>query len=125
MKTNIYVFLFMLSFMFPLTLWANVPPPPANQTIGIDDSLFNDMDADQCRVCHGTDENVERHHLLYDTEIPDPTDAPYGTPGELYTCLSCHEVDSSSGVIEFLVERDCVVCHIQSSSFKDLTIILI
>ncbi len=120
MKTNSCIFLFTLSFslIYAVPLWANVPPPPANQTIGINDSLFNDMDEDQCRVCHGTDENVERHHLLYDTEIPDPTDAPYGTPGELYTCLSCHEIDSSSGVIEFLVERDCVVCHIQSSSFE-------
>ena len=118
--SNIYrlLFLFCLSFFIAIPLWANVPPPPANQLIGINDSLFNDMDESECRVCHGSDENVERHHLLYDTEIPDSTDAPYGVPGELYTCLSCHEVDTSSGVIEFLVERNCVACHIQSSSFE-------
>lgn len=110
--------IFCLSFLLASPLLANVPPPPANQLIGINDSLFNDMDEAQCRVCHGTDENVERHHLLYNTEIPDPTDAPYGVPGELYSCVSCHEMDTSSGVIEFLIERDCTACHIQSSSFE-------
>ena len=55
--------------------------------------------------------NLERHHILYDTVIPDPTDAPFGIPGELYDCISCHEVDTSSGTNEFIVERNCGVCH--------------
>jgi hypothetical protein len=54
---------------------------------------------------------IDRHHLLYGTVIPSPTDAPYGTPGELYVCLSCHAVDTSSGSNQFLIERDCQVCH--------------
>lgn len=48
--------------------------------------------------------NVERHHAKYGTTIPDPTVAPYGNPGELYGCLTCHGT-------EFVVERDCSVCH--------------
>ena len=43
--------------------------------------------------------------------IPNPTDAPYGTPGELFACLSCHAIDTSSGNHRFLVESDCRVCH--------------
>jgi hypothetical protein len=58
---------------------------------------------------------LQLHHLLYGTVIPDPTDAPFGIPGELYDCISCHEVDNSSGTNEIIVERDCGVCH-QSSS---------
>lgn len=60
-----------------------------------------------CRACHGRD----RHHPLYNTTIFDPTDAPYGAPDDLYGCLSCHALDTSSGVNEFLVERDCGACH--------------
>ncbi len=51
------------------------------------------------------------HHLRYGKEIPDRTAAPFGVSGEAYNCLSCHGVDTSSGKIEILVERDCLVCH--------------
>ena len=60
-----------------------------------------------CRACHQSD----RHHILYNTVIPNPTDAPFGTPGESYVCLSCHAIDTSSGINQFLIERDCRVCH--------------
>jgi len=53
----------------------------------------------------------DRHHLRYGTVIPDPTDAPHGIPGELSACLSCHEVDTSSGSIRILIETDCRACH--------------
>lgn len=54
---------------------------------------------------------LDRHHLLYGTVIPNPTDIPYGNPGELSVCLSCHALDTSSGSIQFLIETDCRVCH--------------
>lgn len=62
-----------------------------------------------CRVCHQQD----RHHVLYNTAIPDPTDAPFEAPGELLVCLSCHEhkIDTKTGENQFLIERDCRVCH--------------
>jgi len=60
-----------------------------------------------CRACHARD----RHHPLYNTTTLDPTDAPYGAPDELYGCLSCHALDTSSGVNQFVVERDCRACH--------------
>jgi hypothetical protein len=60
-----------------------------------------------CHACHDPD----RHHILYGSVIPYPTDAPYGAPGDLYVCLSCHAVDTSGGSNQFLIERDCQVCH--------------
>jgi hypothetical protein len=99
-------------------------PPPVRQEIGIQDSLYNHLVEADCRFCHENPEQFpvldvsvpDRHHLLSDTIIPDPTDAPFGIPGNLYECLSCHEVDDSTGVIIFIVERDCLVCHIQDPS---------
>ena len=60
-----------------------------------------------CRACHHSD----RHHTLYNTAISNPTDAPHEIPGEAYGCLSCHAIDTSSGINHFSVERDCRACH--------------
>jgi hypothetical protein len=94
------------------------------QAIGIEDQVYGNLVEADCRLCHENpdqfpvlDDSIpDRHHLIYGTPIPDPTDAPFGTPGELYACLSCHATDTSSGEIEFLVERDCLFCHIQEPS---------
>lgn len=56
-------------------------------------------------------ENLDRHHTLYGSTVSDPTDAPDSSPGELYGCLSCHAVDTSSGENHFLIERECRACH--------------
>jgi hypothetical protein len=54
-------------------------PPPANQKIGLPDSVFQDMTEGDCRICHDNPEivvpppgdpnpdtwNVDRHHLQY------------------------------------------------------------
>ena len=92
-----------LILMISLPLRADIPAPPVNQIIGINDGVFIDLDEEDCRLCHENpdqypveDETIpNRHHLLTGTEIPDPTDAPYGTPGELFSCLTCHEVENT------------------------------
>ncbi len=145
--------------------WANVPPPPANQLMGVTDTVFNNLTEAECRVCHPN--TVNSHHILYDQDIPqgacsvnsndcikttycDPDicsdsgdacsvdgDCPLVGQGEscgevcvgqsavynpdtdgngadsIYTCLSCHPQDISGGVIEFIVIRDCLECHVQ------------
>ena len=105
--------------------WADVPPPPANQIIGLTDGVFNNLDEAECRICHddpdiaGDPDNVTRHHLLYDQPIPPNSVVPVpdadgdGVPDTTYGCLNCHPEDSSGGVIEFIVIRDCLDCHIQ------------
>jgi hypothetical protein len=46
---------------------------------------------------------------MYGFEIPDPTVAPFGTPGQTFECLSCHvQIDEPP---ELLIERNCTVCH--------------
>ncbi len=55
-----------------MVIWANVPAPPANQTIGIEDSVFNDLQEVDCRLCHENPDQFpvdpeyipDRHHLL-------------------------------------------------------------
>ena len=101
--------------------WATVPPPPVNQIIGLPDGVFNNLDEVGCRACH-EDLNIvnpgtlpDRHHLLVGEEIIDPTAAPHGTPGEIYGCLSCHELqyDSDTGGHVLISFRDCLLCHQQ------------
>jgi hypothetical protein len=43
----------------------------------------------------------------------DNTDCPAGETCGVYGCLSCHDQANVGGVITFLVERDCLQCHIQ------------
>ncbi len=112
--------------MVPCQLFADIPAPPVNQTIGINDGVYSDMTEADCRLCHENpdqfpvdDKTVpDRHHLLYGTEIPDSTDAPNGSPGELFNCLSCHGMDNSTGTVQFVLERDCTICHTQDSFFE-------
>ena len=104
-----------------LMLFANparsdVPPPPANQSIGLADTIFNNLTEADCLVCHAGD-NLERHHLLYGQDIPPNSVIPNPDPDvDTYTCLSCHRQgteEECGGVICFIVERDCLECHVQ------------
>jgi len=103
-----------ITLLFASAGFANVPPPPVNQTIGMADTEFGNQNQTTCRACHDITppENVDRHHVLMNTVIPDPTVAPNGTPGENYGCLSCHNTNLDP--IEFIVERDCLQCHTSS-----------
>ncbi len=101
--------------------WATVPPPPVNQVIGIPDGVFNNLDEAGCRACHGDSSIVnpgsvpDRHHLIVGDTIIDPTAAPHGTPGDLYECLSCHELEWDPGTSSYVFVnfRDCLLCHVQ------------
>ena len=52
------------------------------------------------------------HHDRYNSIIPTPTVAPYGTPGDVYGCLSCHEEESSCGGATLIIESNCLACHV-------------
>lgn len=113
MRGSIGVLLIILSTLLVavvLPSLAEVPPPPVNQLIGIDGSFSTEPTEAYCRNCHDSGSS-DRHHLLMNTVVPDPTVAPFGTPGSTYQCLSCHAQDTSSGTIVFVVERDCINCH--------------
>jgi hypothetical protein len=112
-----------LTLAYAVPSWADVPPPPVNQNIGIPDGVFNTLVEANCRACHedttvvnpGTLPN--RHHLLVGAIIPDPTAAPAGTPGSKYECLSCHQLvwDAATYSYNFVAFRDCLLCHEQQA----------
>ena len=158
-----------------ISAMAVVPPPPVNQTIGVPDGIFNNLEEAECRFCHEDPDVVSgdahipnRHHNLmyssiqtgkcsvlqnscisdsdcdpgrcsrYDTpctqdqdcfdyqfgetcgEIcigetvaPDKDADQNGVNDTVYQCLNCHIEDTSGGIIELQVWRDCLLCHVQ------------
>ena len=143
-NTKIIITKLMLIIMLLATNgFADIPAPPVNQSIGIPDTVMNNLAETECRVCHDDPEfegpsNPDRHHLLYGTPIvygqcrnghdPCLTDADCA-PGGLcvgetaasnplentsaYACMSCHDQSTVGGVTNFLVQRNCLECHVQ------------
>lgn len=115
-----------------LVSWANVPPPPVNQKIGIADGVFNTMKEADCRACHNTTPPPgipvdptylpTRHHNLVNQPVTCPTAAPNilicPPAPNIYECLSCHTQvwDAINFVWVFAPFRDCTVCHKQSAT---------
>ena len=70
--------------------FANVPPPPVNQLIGVDDTLFNDQTEAQCRACHT--ETIDMHHMLYGSSMPAAGNCTVISPAR--PCLSNNTCDT-------------------------------
>ncbi len=105
-----------VALFFASTGWADVPAPPVNQLLGMQDVALTSLTEADCRVCH--DSGVpDRHHLLYGGAIPSPSFVPYpdtdgdGTADANYSCLNCHGPN-------FVLERNCLECHTSSSHHK-------
>ncbi len=125
--------------------WANIPPPPVNQNLGMPDGVMNDMTFHTCLGCHGDPASApapvnigylpDRHHLRVDTPIeqytasPFPEDSPDGT----HKCITCHKVDwitdpsrPLGGYFKFALEptepafRDCMSCHEQKTGIASV-----
>ncbi|MCG7849612.1 MAG: hypothetical protein MIO93_10600, partial [ANME-2 cluster archaeon] len=91
---------------------AVVPPPPANQLLGIPDTTFDGFTEPECRECHtatgtaiGEDPNLnslpDRHHWLV-------------ASGD-YACLDCHPiVTNPDGTQNITTTRDCLECHLST-----------
>ena len=122
---TIHAALLMLAGM-AATSYADAPPPPANQNLAIPDGVFNNLQESDCRFCHSatppdgvpvdTTYLPDRHHALVGTTMPTLTDAPYGTAGNPYECLSCHVLEWNTTTYSYeLVQnfRDCLICHDQ------------
>jgi hypothetical protein len=123
MQSKLFGITFVIVFMpaFAVVIWANAPAPPANQQIGFPDGVFNSLEETDCRLCHENPDQFpvdpesipDRHHLLMFTPIGDPSSAPFAGPPGNFDCLSCHDVDCSTGVCNINVYRDCLFCHQQ------------
>jgi hypothetical protein len=96
-----------MALFFASTTSASVPAPPVNQSIGMVDTVFQNVTEPECRTCHDSG-LPDRHHLLYGQDLPSGTLIPYPDGETIYTCLGCHGED-------FTLERDCMQCHTSSS----------
>ena len=102
------IFMVGVTLLFFSICFADVPAPPANQNLGIDDSIFSNMLEAECRICHddtgvtGPTPNVDRHHLLYGNPLPQGACSVNGT-----TCLS--DGDCDPGICSAPPTESCTV----------------
>jgi hypothetical protein len=93
MQRKLFCIIVALAFTMTCAVvsFANVPPPPVNQIIGIPDTTFNNLVEADCRFCHEDpnivdDENIpNRHHLKVGTPVPSGTCAVSGDTCERNT----------------------------------------
>ena len=86
--------------LFTGIIMAIIPPPPANQMVGFYDTSVNQLDENNCRVCHNSTYLggvPTRHHLL----------VPMGE----YGCNDCHPVVTGPNGEGVLIDRNCIACH--------------
>ena len=76
---------------------AVIPPPPANQEIGIYDTVFTGFTTEECKECH-TPPLADRHHALIADE------------GKLCLDSDCHSI--TDGIFDPF--RNCSDCHLSS-----------
>lgn len=97
-------------------LWATVPPPPANQFLGIYDTKFGNLTKTDCQGCHtGTDTQLaDMHHALINSVVPAASCIRQSNqPASLVT--GCHVlVSDGTGGFVFEDFRDCLKCHASS-----------
>ena len=95
----------LVTFFFAGQGWADIPAPPANQLLGIDDGIFNDLSEAECRACHDNPENIDRHHLLYDEPIQEGACSVNGN-----TCISDVECDPDICEFGYPLANDPFTC---------------
>ena len=104
-----YIVATILFFGLVTLAWANVPPPPVNQNIGIYDTTITQFNETLCRTCHNSTVLggvPTRHHRLTDMQIINPlTNVPFG-------CGDCHPlISEGTGGTGVFIDRNCIDCH--------------
>lgn len=98
-----------------MTASADVPPPPANQALGLFDATIDftqpDIDREFCQQCH-VGSQVERHHALVSPTFGcfECHNLSNGTFDEFRECTACHE-SSPHHTTDDALERHCSACH--------------
>ena len=94
-KGLIYLTTTLMILLLVSLAMAFVPPPPANQNLGLYDTVFTGFTTEECKniECHGDENLPNRHHLLI--------------ANEGYNCLDCHALTNGA----FEAFRNCSDCH--------------
>ena len=107
-------------------LLRGTPLPQGACSVNRDDACLSDTECN-ASICSSTgapctyDEDCPDYNYgetcgevcLGETVVPDIDANNDGNPDTVYACLSCHVEDTSSGNIEIIVFRNCLVCHLQ------------
>lgn len=109
-KTRLFAAIALFLVLASLAI-AVVPPPPANQNIGINDSRFDKLGSSAqlpnqagCRACHTAGVPDRHHNLLAAGKINPVT-------GSVYACNNCHPVITGPNGQSVYLERECLDCH--------------
>jgi IPT/TIG domain len=94
-KGLIYLTTTLMILLLVSLAMAFVPPAPANQNLGLYDTVFTGFTTEECKniECHGDENLPNRHHLLI--------------ANEGYNCLDCHALTNGA----FEAFRNCSDCH--------------
>lgn len=95
-----------------VTAMANIPPPPANQNIGVYDTSVNQFQEPMCRACHNSTYLggvPTRHHNLV-------------ASGQ-FSCMNCHPVVSGPNGQSVLIDRNCINCHNGSAFYANPSLV--
>jgi hypothetical protein len=90
---------------------ADVPAPPANQLLGLDDGIFNNLEEADCRACHddpdvvGGPANSDRHHLLFGQPVQEGACSVNGN-----TCITDGECDPDICEFGYPLANDPFAC---------------
>lgn len=94
-KGLIYLTTTLMILLLVSLAMAIVPPPSANQNLGLYDTVFTGFTTEECKniECHGDENLPNRHHFLITKEG--------------YNCLDCHALTNGA----FEAFRNCSDCH--------------
>lgn len=92
--------------------YADVPPPPVNQDLGLPDGAFGNLVEAQCRACHeNRDSGFSMFSTFDPTRVPDRHHITVQRDGN--ECLDCHDiVVNPDNTTELGIFRDCQYCHL-------------
>lgn len=99
-------------------VYALVPPPPANQNIGIYDTKVTNLVEQNCRNCHNSSflgGVPTRHHNLLSRGVINPS------TGAVFGCMDCHPTVTGPNGQSVLIDRNCLTCHNGSNFYANPT----
>jgi hypothetical protein len=91
-----FIWAIMVVVIMQVLVLALIPPPPANQYLGIYDTSLTQYNESMCRDCHSSGV-PDRHHLLVQS-------GKFG-------CIDCHPKIVGSENQSILIDRNCIDCH--------------